>query len=101
MAFATRQRAKDGEIRRKSRSSLMQARSRPENRSINFFEKQAVQCRAQAKGAFNEADRESWLDMALRWERMYRPNHDNGPRDGNYTDRHGRTRIKTVRGLFS
>jgi len=33
----------------------------------NFFEKQARQCRIQAQTASNKADRESWLEMALRW----------------------------------
>src|SRR5262245_42770111 len=39
-------------------------------------------CRAQAKRANNKADRESWLEMARRWEGMLRPHHDNGRGEG-------------------
>ena len=65
VAFHTRHRDKNGEITHKNGNTLTRT---CESRSIDFFEKQATQCRAQAKRASNKADRESWLDMALRWE---------------------------------
>jgi hypothetical protein len=98
VAFHTRHRDKNGEITRKNGNTLIRT---CESRSIDFFEKQATQCRAQAERASNKADRESWLDMAIRWEGMLRPNHEDGAGIGNYKDRRGRTRIRRVRGRFA
>ena len=41
--------------------------------TTGFFQHQAEQCRFQAKNAGNKADREFWLNMAIRWEGMLQP----------------------------
>jgi hypothetical protein len=42
---------------------------------IDFFQRQAMQCRSQADRAANKTDREFWLDMASRWEGMLKARH--------------------------
>jgi hypothetical protein len=39
----------------------------------DFFENQVKQCRAQAENATNKKDREFWLQLAHRWERLSQP----------------------------
>jgi hypothetical protein len=39
----------------------------------DFFENQIKQCRAQADSAANKNDREFWLQLAHRWERLSQP----------------------------
>jgi hypothetical protein len=34
----------------------------------DFFQNQVKQCRSQAESAANKSDRESWLQLAHRWE---------------------------------
>jgi hypothetical protein len=85
MAVDTRHRDKGGEISQKHGSTFR----------IDFFEERARQCRAQAKRANNKADRESWLEMARRWEGMLRPHHDRG--EGIWRDRLGRMRFRQGR----
>jgi hypothetical protein len=36
----------------------------------DFFENQVKQCRSQAESAANKRDREFWLQLAHRWERL-------------------------------
>jgi hypothetical protein len=36
----------------------------------DFFENQIKQCRSQAESAANKSDREFWLQLAHRWERL-------------------------------
>src|SRR5690242_15428628 len=36
----------------------------------DFFQNQVKQCRAQAQSAANKSDREFWLQLAHRWERV-------------------------------
>jgi len=69
-------------------------------KKTDFFATQARQCRAQAERASNNADRNSWLKMAVRWEGMLRPRRDDGA-DGIWRDCQGRARIKTVRIRYS
>jgi hypothetical protein len=39
----------------------------------DFFENQIKQCRSQAQSAGNKSDREFWLQLAHRWERLSQP----------------------------
>ncbi len=39
----------------------------------DFFENQVKQCRSQAESAANKKDREFWLQLAHRWERLSQP----------------------------
>jgi hypothetical protein len=41
-------------------------------RTVDFFEKQIKECRAQAVRAANKADREFWQGMADRWAQLLR-----------------------------
>ena len=41
----------------------------------DFFQNQVKQCRSQAESAANKRDREFWLQLAHRWERLLRPAH--------------------------
>jgi len=84
MAFDTRHRDKSSETSQKHGNTFR----------IDFFEERARQCQAQAKRVNNKADRESWLEMARRWEGMLRPHHDNGRGEGFRRDRLGRTRYR-------
>jgi len=36
----------------------------------DFFQNQIKQCRSQAESAANKKDREFWLQLAQRWERL-------------------------------
>jgi hypothetical protein len=36
----------------------------------DFFQNQVKQCRSQAESAANKSDREFWLQLAHRWERL-------------------------------
>ena len=36
----------------------------------DFFQNQAKQCRSQADSTANKSDREFWLQLAHRWERL-------------------------------
>jgi hypothetical protein len=36
----------------------------------DFFQNQVKQCRSQAGSAVNKKDREFWLQLARRWERL-------------------------------
>jgi len=38
----------------------------------DFFQNQVKQCRSQAESAANKRDREFWLQLADRWERLLR-----------------------------
>jgi hypothetical protein len=42
----------------------------------DFFENQIKQCRSQAQSAGNKTDREFWLGLAHRWERLSQPAHE-------------------------
>ena len=39
----------------------------------DFFQNQVKQCRSQAESATNKKDREFWLQLAHRWERLSQP----------------------------
>ena len=39
----------------------------------DFFQNQVKQCRFQAESAANKDDREFWLQLAHRWERLSQP----------------------------
>ena len=41
----------------------------------DFFQNQVKQCRSQAESATNKRDREFWLQLAHRWERLLQPRH--------------------------
>src|SRR5262249_38064223 len=60
MAFDTRHRDKSSETSQKHGNTFR----------IDFFVERARQCQAQAKRVNDKADRESWLEMARRWEGM-------------------------------
>jgi hypothetical protein len=62
--------------------------------SADFFQKEARQCRVQAQQASNEADRESWLEMAKRWEGVLHLHHGDGDGRDLYRDRLGRKRYR-------
>jgi len=42
--------------------------------TTNFFQKEAQECKRRAAGAIQKNDREFWLQLAQRWERLLRQN---------------------------
>jgi len=42
--------------------------------TTNFFQKEAQECKRRAAGTIQKNDREFWLQLAQRWERLLRQN---------------------------